>query len=250
MGLAWRLQRGSLYAWAIGAVLLAVLAAELVPQALADLQANGALGNLVTQLTAGGTGSVEDLFIAGMGTFIGLVITGLALQTIMRLRQEEASGRSELALAGPVTRWRWLAAFVALATLGSVVAAVVCGLLAGATGARAGATSDFGKWLATCLAQLPAVFVFLAVLTLVYAVVPRWTVGLGWALFGLGAFLGEFGGLLNVPGWLRDLAPSTHTPTVPAAGASWTGALTMVAVGVVAIAVAGVAFRRRDVVGQ
>jgi ABC-2 type transport system permease protein len=75
-------------------------------------------------------------------------------------------------------------------------------------------------------------------------------VGIGWALFGLGAFLGEFGGLLHLPSWLQDLAPSTHTPTVPAAGASWTGAVVMLAIGVVALLVAGWAFRRRDVVGQ
>ena len=182
--------------------------------------------------------------------FVGLVITGGVLQTIMRLRQEESAGHAEVLIAGPIGRLRWLGSFVALALGAAVVIALISGLVGGATGAKVDQPGDFGGWLVACLAQLPAVFVFLAVLTLIYAVVPRWTVGLGWALFGLGAFLGEFGGLLHLPSWLQDLAPSSHTPTVPAAGASWTGAVVMLAIGVVALLVAGWAFRRRDVVGQ
>ena len=247
------MQRGSLYGWGVGAVVLAAFSAELAPQAIKDLQGSGTtLGDLVHGLVPGGSGSIVDLFIAALAGFVGLVITGGVLQTIMRLRQEEAAGHAEVVIAGPIGRLRWLGSFVGLATGAAALIALISGLVGGATGAKVDDPGDFGRWLVACLAQLPAVFVYLAVLTLIYAIVPRWTVGLGWALFGLGAFLGEFGGLLKLPSWLQDLAPSSHTPTVPAAGASWAGAMVMVAVGVVAIMIwrRRGAFLRRDVVGQ
>lgn len=251
IGLAWRLQRGSLYGWGIGAIVLAVFAAELVPQAIKDMQnSGGTIGDLVQDLVPGGTGSITNLFIAAMAGFFGLVVTGGVLQTIMRLRQEEAAGHAENLLATRVGRLRWLGSFVVLALAAAVVIALIGGVLASATGAKMNDPGDLGKWLVACLAQLPAVFVYLAVLTLIFAAIPRWTIGLGWTLFGLGAFLGEFGGLVNLPAWLRDLAPSTHTPTVPAADASWTGAVVMVVIGVIALALAAVAFRRRDLAWQ
>jgi ABC-2 type transport system permease protein len=251
IGLAWRLQRGSLYGWGVGAILLAIFAAELAPQTLKDLQSSGSgLGGVIKDLLPGGAGAMIDLFISALAGFFGLVVTGGALQTIMRLRQEESAGHAETILATRVGRLRWLGSFVALAVGATVLIALVGGLLAGATGVKAGDPGDLGKWLAACLAQVPAVVVYLSLLTLIFAAVPRWTVGLGWALFGVGGFIGEFGGLMNLPAWMRDLAPSSHTPIVPAAGASWTGAWWMLAISAVALVAAGVLFRRRDLAGQ
>lgn len=251
IGLAWRLQRGSLYGWGAGAVVLAVFAAELVPQAVKDLQGSGStLGTLVQDLAPGAQGTFTDLFIAALAGFVGLVITGGVLQTIMRLRQEEAAGHAETVLATPTGRLRWLGSFVVLALGAAVLIALIGGVLAGATSAKVNDPGDLGKWLLACVAQLPAVFVYLAVLTLIFAAVPRWAVGLGWTLFGLGGFLGEFAGLMNLPAWLRDLAPSSHTPAVPASDASWAGAWWMVGIGVVALIAAAALFRRRDLAGQ
>jgi putative exporter of polyketide antibiotics len=130
-------------------VVLAIFAAELVPQAIKDLQSSeSALGNLVEDLVPGGTGSITDLFIAAMGGFFGLVITGGVLQTIMRLRQEEAAGHAESVLATRVGRLRWLGSFVLLATVAAVSIALLGGLLAGLTGARVDDPADLGRWLA------------------------------------------------------------------------------------------------------
>ena len=48
-------------------------------------------------------------------------------------------------------------------------------------------------------------------------VLPRWSVGLSWALVAGGVFVGPmFGPSLGLPTWLLDLSPFTHVPNAPA----------------------------------
>jgi ABC-2 type transport system permease protein len=250
IGLAWRQQRGVLIAWAVGAILLAVLAAELVPTAVDAIRGAPGFEQIAQGLVPGGHGGFVDLFIAGLASFVGLVLTGGALQAIMRLRQDEASGLAEAVLGGRVGRLRWLASTLVVALGTVVVAALLAGLLAGATGATLSGEDQFGKWFGACLAQLPAVFAYAGVLALVFALVPRATIGLGWALFGLGAFIGQFGGLMKLPEVVRNLSPSSHTPAIPTDDIDWSGAWWMLVVCLVALVAAAIVFRRRDLQGR
>jgi ABC-2 type transport system permease protein len=168
----------------------------------------------------------------------------------MRLRQDEASGLAEAVLGGRVGRLRWLASTLVVALGTVVVAALLAGLLAGATGATLSGEDQFGKWFGACLAQLPAVFAYAGVLALVFALVPRATIGLGWALFGLGAFIGQFGGLMKLPEVVRNLSPSSHTPAIPTDDIDWSGAWWMLVVCLVALVAAAIVFRRRDLQGR
>jgi ABC-2 type transport system permease protein len=96
------------------------------------------------------------------------------------------------------------------------------------------------------LAQLPAALVYLGVAALLFVVLPRLTVPLGWTLVGAGVFLGVFGSLIGVPDWLRDVAPFTHTPVVVGGQTDWSGGAWMLAIGLAAASVALVLMRRRE----
>ncbi|MGH7861054.1 MAG: hypothetical protein ACREOS_02340, partial [Candidatus Dormibacteraceae bacterium] len=165
---------------------------------------------------------------------------------VMRLRQEEAAGTAEVVLGTGVARIPWLLDYLLVGAVSAVVILLLGGLITGALLAPVGGAAIFGQSVATALVQLPAAFVYLTVLGLIFALMPRLTIGAGWAMLALGAFLGQFGGLLQLPGWLRSLSPFEHTPALPMAHADFSGAIGMVAVSIVAATLAAWLFRRRD----
>ncbi|MCU1442065.1 MAG: hypothetical protein JWQ59_215 [Cryobacterium sp.] len=247
LGLAWRLQRASVIGWALGALALALLAGSLGPTSISTVTEDPQLSQAVRSLVPGGTGGLMEVFIAAMMGIVGLTVAGCVLQVVMRLRQEEAWGTAEAVLATRVGRMSWFSGFLVVGLIAAVLILLLCGLLTGTMLAAAGGDETlFGKSVAAAAAQLPAVLVYLTVLGLVFALAPRATVGVGWAMLAVGAFLGEFGGLLKLPEWARNISPFTHTPTVPLPNADWSGAWWMLAVAVAAAITAFVAVRRRD----
>ena len=246
LGLAWRLQRASVLGWGAGALATALLAGSLGPSALGAVADDPQVGNAVRSLVPGGNGSLMSVFIVAMMGIVGLIVAGCAMQCVMRLRQEEALGTAEAVLATRVGRLRWFSGYLVVGGLASVVILLASGLLTGAMLSQSD-PALFGDSVAAALVQLPAVLAYLCVLGLVFALLPRATIGVGWAFLALGAVFGEFGGLMKLPEWLRNLSPSTHTPTVPLPDPEWSGAWWMLAIAVAAIVLAAVMVRRRDV---
>jgi ABC-2 type transport system permease protein len=71
------------------------------------------------------------------------------------------------------------------------------------------------------MVQLPAIGVLGAAVVALVMLVPRWSVGLSWALVVGAIFVGPmFGPSLGLPTWLLDLSPFTHVPNAPAVAMS------------------------------
>jgi ABC-2 type transport system permease protein len=242
--LAWRLQRGSIIGWGIGAVVgsaaIGGLGKTLADAARDDPQ----LGKAVQEM-GNGSGTVFDVFLGVMMALIGLLVAGAAIQTVMRMRQEESAGTAEAVLATPVSRLRWYLAYVALALAASAVILLLAGLVSGAALADVDGAL-LGQSVVLAIAQLPAVAVYLAVTALAFAVLPRATIAVGWAVFGIGVLVGEFGNLLGLPKWLSGIAPTTHTVVAPLAQADWSGTWVMSVIAIAVVALAAWLFRRRS----
>jgi len=249
-GLAARLQRGSVIGWGIGAVLLGLIGGDLANLVLEQLGSTAGVAEAVKRLGGSGSGLLDG-FIIAIGGFVGILAAAIAVQGAMRLRQEEAAGAADAVLGGAVGRIRWFLSFLALAVVASALALVLAGLAAALAALAAhpdGSAGTFGAWFGTIVWQLPAVLVILALVSLVFAVAPRATIPIGWLVLAAAAFLGELGALLDVPQWVRDLAPFSHSPAVALAHPSFAGAAWMTAVAVVAIGLACILLRRRDTV--
>jgi ABC-2 type transport system permease protein len=85
-----------------------------------------------------------------------------------------------------------------------------------------------------------------AVLTAVM-VLPRWSVGVSWALVVVCVFVGPmFGPSLGLPGWLLDVSPFSHVPNAPAVAVTAAPLLGLTLTCVLLGAVGVLALRRRD----
>ncbi len=210
-GLVWRLTRGAVIGWTVGGLLVGILSTSLASIVQEIGAANPAVENILRQIS--GEGSIEQGTVTTFFTMLGVLAACAAVQVVCRARQEEAHGTAEPLLAAPVGRVRWLADYLVVALL-----AIVLVVAAAVGGAAIGIASQDGDMdlmrtvLVTGAGQVAAASVFLVLTALVFVLLPRLTIPVGWTLVVLGMMLGLFGPLFQFPDWLVHLSPIAVTP--------------------------------------
>ncbi|GHH79741.1 ABC transporter permease [Promicromonospora soli] len=194
-------------------------------------------------------GQSEDLvrtFLGVFGLYVGLGSAAFAVAMTLRAKGEEESGRTELALAKPVGRARWLASGLFWAAFGTVVVQV-SGVLTLWAGAISSGVEEPGflDYLELALAYLPALAVMVGLAAALYAWVPKAT-GIAWVLFGYMFVVGLFADLFDLPDWARGISPFwwVGDPMLEGVEASHMWGLSGVAALLFLLAFMG--FRRRD----
>jgi ABC-2 type transport system permease protein len=245
-GLAWRLQRGSLWAWT-GSYLIAGGVFGAIANGAADLVRDSAQLTDTVRRMGGATGLVDSFLASLIGT-LGMVAAVYTVQAVLRLRAEESAGRAEPILATAVGRLRWAGSHLLLAAAGSVVVMLAAGL---GMGLGYGASvSDVGGQLprmaAAGLVQLPTVWLVTAIAVLLYGAAPK-LVALSWSVVSVSIGIGLYGPLLKLSHWALDVSPFTHLPKVPAADVT-AGPLLWLALLTAGLTAMGLtALRRRDI---
>jgi ABC-2 type transport system permease protein len=246
-GIAWTLAWPAMIGWAIGAAVLGTLAGALAPTIADALADNAALNDLLRRLSPTARGGAVDVFASALLGIAGILAAAAGVQAALRLRSEEAEGRAELLLSAPVRKSAWLLSHLATAVLSVAAVALAAGL---ATGAAFAATGDGGRVassLEAALAHVPAALVFVGLVALVFALLPRFAVPIGWGLLGVGIAVGQFGELLRLPDQVKGLSPFAHSPGLPADEADLLPLIGMTAIAVAGAWAATIGFRLRDV---
>ena len=214
VGLVWRLQRGALLGWAIG-----LLGFGLVFGALSE-QIGGLEGEAAEwYATFGGDADLLGAYWASMMQIAGMAVAAYVVTLLLRLHHDEAQGTLESVLGTSVSRLRWLGAYVLNACAGALLLILIFAVAMGISGGQVlGGTAPLLRDLiGAALVQLPAVGVLGGAVVVVVLVLPRWSVGLSWALVVFSILVGPmFGPSLGLPAWLLDLSPFTHVPNAPA----------------------------------
>jgi polyether ionophore transport system permease protein len=214
IGLAWRLQRGTLFGWTVGLCLYALLIGSIVHDIGGEIGNSATITDIISRL--GGTEALENAFIAITFTFLGVASSALAISSSLRLHSEETTQRGETVLAGAVGRIRWASSHLVFAIAGSAVAMLLAGVVAGVTYGLA--TDDVGGKLPGVLAaaavQLPAIWLFSAVTVALFGLAPRLT-PVAWGVLVAVIALYFLGSVAGTPQWLLDLTPYAHLPHVP-----------------------------------
>jgi ABC-2 type transport system permease protein len=249
LALAWRLQRGALVGWTVGSAIAGLsfgaIAQDMVQAATEDPETAKMLATL------GGTGSITDIYLAAVLSWLGMLAAGYAVQATLRLHSEESELRAEQVLATAVPRVRWAGGHLLVVAAGATVVLAAGGLVAGiAHGLRAGDLGgELPRVLGGALVQLPAVWVMAAVGAALFGLLPRLVVGGTWAVLAVVLFVTMVGQPLRLDQWTLDLSPFAHLPRLPAAGFTATPLAWLVAVAAVLAAAGLAAFRRRDLAG-
>lgn len=211
--LVWRLSWGSIVGWAVGGALTGILATTLSGLAGQVAGQNPAVQQVLEKIAR--AGDLDEAVITVFFTMLGVLAACAAVQTVARARQEEAHGTAEPVRAAAVGRMRWLADYVIVATC-AVVLVTAAAMLAAFAGLAAGEAKPalYRVVVVTGLGQLLAASVFTALVALVFVLLPRATIGAGWALVGVATVLGMFGPLFGMPEWATRFSPFAVTPVV------------------------------------
>ncbi len=242
LGMAWRMQRGSLIGWAAGMLVLGGVFGSVGTQ-VDDLANNEAFVDLLARLGAS-SDALSDTYFAAAMNLVGVIAACYPLQAVLRLQAEESDGRLEPVLATALGRVRWLVPH-AVVTAGSV--AVLLVLAGGAAGFLSGDVPG-RAWSLTvaALVQAPAVLALTGLAVAAFGALPRVSTAVTWTAFAIALLLGPLGDSLGVPDALRDASPFTHTPAAPAVDVSAGPVLWLVFVALALTAAGAAAFTHRD----
>lgn len=245
LGLAWRLQRGTLRGWAIG-IITGGVSVGLVAEEFKSLFADNP--DLMNFFGGRSGGNVTDLLFAAMFGFTALAIAGYAIQSLLRVRSEEAAGHLEPILATSVSRTRWFASHVLCVMVGVVVLFALFGASTGLTYmAATGATwAEAQHLMLAVLAYIPAAVVMSGVACFMFGTLPRLVVPIAWSVLAINIFIAQFGSLLKLQQWVQDISPFSHTPAAPAESVTFVPIATLTAIAFVLIIGGFLFFRRRD----
>lgn len=245
-GLAWRLQRATLLAWALPVAVFGAAFGSMADEVDDMVRDSPAMRELLATLAPGG--DPVELYVVLTAAFLGLAAGAYVVQALLRMRGEEVSGRVEPLLATATGRGRWLASHVVIAVGGSALVlaggGVAGGLAAGATSGRwRDGLADFAVAAAV---QWPAVLTLAGLVVAVFGLLPRWAAPLTWFALGAALVMSQLGTLLELPQWLLDVSPFSHVPAVPVADLDATPVVWLTLAALALGAVGAVAFRRRD----
>ena len=244
VGLMARLSWPVATAWTIGAALLGLIIGPLAEAVRNVVATDPSAGEVLASL-GNGRGDPTGVFVTAVMGMVGILAAAAALQTTLRLREEESAGHAEVLLSTPTRRTIWLASVVgggwsaALLVIGATAVTAWAGLVA------SGEDEAAARAVGQAFAELPAALVFAGVAALLAAAAPRLAVAAAWAAFAIGVVLGLFGGLLRLPDGVRNVSPFSVVPEVPID--DWLPMVLLAAVAVLLPLVAAVALRRRDV---
>ena len=243
LGLAWRLQRGSVIGWTLGLFVGGLMFGSFGDD-MSDLMGDSELSR---DMFLQGMQNLVDGFYAASIVMLALIASGFAVSSALRPRGEENEGRIESVLATAVPRRGWLLGQVAVTVTGTLLVLVATGVGLGVGYALVAEDPDaLTRFMVPTLTYVAPVLVLSGLARLLVGAVPRWA-SLAWLPLVLASVVMLFGDLLKLPQWFQDLSPFEHLALVPAEGFRWAPFLALTALAL-ALSLAGqVAFSRRDI---
>lgn len=236
-----RMQRNQIVAWGLGVAALAFPIGALGQQVADFVDQDPRLAGL---LPGGESNAAQGAFALYL-VFLTIMACMYAATAVQSARNEETSGRAEDVLSGPVSRWRWLGAQLAVVSAATVLIALAAGAAMGITAA---ATlhdgSMFARLVGAAANLLPATLAVVAGTAAVYAWFPR-LLAVVWVYLGYALVIGMF--LEVLPDWTGWASPFHFTPNMPADEFDVVPLLVLLVIAAALYALALVGFRRRDI---
>ncbi len=245
VGLALRLQRGSIIGWTIGVFAGGLAFGSFSREVQVMVEENPELADFFGP--GGGAADLSDAFFSTALLVISLLAVAFAVGSVLHVRGEETSGRLDSVLATGVSRTRLLLANLLITGLGSALIVAVGG--AGIGLAHGLITDDLAsvpRMTGYALVYLPAVLLMAGVAVALLGWLPRYA-AVAWVPVAVAFVIGWLGHLLRFPDWIKNLSPFTHTPLVPIETASAVPLVVLTALAIAGAAAGLVGFRQRDI---
>jgi len=193
--------------------------------------------------------TLTELYMSTITNIMGVVTLVPLFIFMLRAKAEEKDFRSELLLATPVCRYKYLAGFAVIAFVSAIVIQFILavGLYAmGISVLEDPSELSMSFLLAANFVYIPAQWVMLGLTVLLLGALPKAT-GLVWGYFTLSLFLMFFGRMNIFPEWTQYLTPFGFLPQLPIDEINYLVLGLLVVVGAVLTAAGFFLYGRRDI---
>ena len=245
LGLTWRLNRNTLFSWGVGLFGFGAALGGILRDAEHFAGENGAFQMLVP---ASADFSAVELFTMFLNVGFAIICIAPVLVLVFKALREEKEGRAEPVLSGAVSRIGYLASFITLAYVASLVMPFVITVgLWFVSSLMMEVPLAFGSLIRSMMVYVPAIWAMLGLAVFIVGAFPKLAV-FCWVYFTYIFIAGFFGELLSMPSWAMGVSPFYHVPQLPLEDMR-VPPLVILTVVALALTVCGLAFyRRRDVV--
>lgn len=242
-GLAFRLQRTGLIAWAAGLMLISASYGSV----LGDMESFFEDIDLMQQLIVQQSGfSITEQFIPVLMSVMAILGTIPVLMAVLKVKGEETNGRLEHILSKAVSKNGLLGSYVLLAVLASFVILGLAGLGLGGVGiAVIEEDLQLTMFLKAAMAYLPAAWMMVGIAVLLLGWAPRFT-GFMWLYIAFSFIVIYFGGLFQFPDWVQRLTPFGYVAKVPIENVDYGVLAALTAAAAVLLIIGFMGFNRRD----
>jgi len=242
LGLAFRLQRTGIIAWAIGMFVLGASYGSV----LGDLESFLENVEMMKEVLASTEGfSLTEQFISMLMSILAMISTIPALMAILKLKGEEGKNRTEHLLSRAVSRSKLLTSYV-IVSFGSGFLALSLAAI-GLWSAGGGAVS-FNTIYSAASVYLPAMWIMIGLAVLFIGLVPKFS-GLAWMYLLYSFIVVYLGRLLQFPEWMSNLSPYGHVPQLPVEDMNVTSISTLTVIAIVFTLIGFVFYNKRDLYG-
>lgn len=244
LGLAARLQRTGLIAWAIGLFLIGASYGSV----LGDLESFFADVEIMQEFLAETSGnSLTEQFIPMLMSVMAIIGTIPVLLSVLRLKGEEKNNRLEHFLSRAVSRNRLLGSYVVISLFTSFIMLSLAGLGLGLVGnAMMEEGLPLGMFYEAAIVYLPAAWVMIGLATALIGWLPKAT-GLVWLYLVFSFTVVYLGALFQFPGWTEKATPFGYIPQLPVEEQNVTALAILTAVAVILLIAGFTGFNRRDI---
>jgi ABC-2 type transport system permease protein len=247
-GLAARLTRPSVVAWAVALAATALIFGRIAKPAGAAISGANSISTVLSKLGGHGFGARAYLGVAFL--IMAIMLSFVAANQVTAARGEEASGRLDHLLVMPLSRLSWLRGRVLEAVTVLLAGGLGIGVFTWLGAASSHAGLPFASLVDAGLNVVPPALFVVGSGIFVSGIWPRATsvavyTVITWSV--LASVIGAFGDNNH---WLLDTSLFHQMAAAPASAPNWAGSGIMVAIGAVAAAIGGLAFQHRDLVGE
>jgi len=245
LGLVWRQNRNTLLSWTIMLFGFGAALGGILRDAEHFAGENGAFQMLMP--TSADFSAVE-LFTMFLNVGFAVVCIAPVLILIFKVLREEREGRAEPILSRSVSRPYYLANFITLAFVATLLMPFVTTVgLWTVSSLMMETPLAFGSLIHSMMVYVPALWVLLGLGIFVVGIFPK-AVMFCWAYFTYIFVIGFFGELLDMPQWALSLSPFYHIPQLPLESMRVLPLAILTVVALVLTVSGFVFFRRRDVI--
>lgn len=211
MGLAFRILRPSLIAWAFGVFILGAAYGSVMGDLEGFLQNNETLR---AALSKPGVPLLEQ-FITMLMSILSMLSAIPAISAVLKLKGEENRNHTEHMLTRPISRNRLMGSYVAIALIASVVMQFLTlfGLWYVGNMMVDGGLS-FTSFMKSGLVYLPALWIMVGAAVFFVGNLPKFS-GVAWGYLAYSFFAVYLGEILQMPEWMARISPFGNIPKLP-----------------------------------